>query len=42
MKHKDEGAHWDVADTKGKKIKEVNDDGTQIWPNGPKNKNKTP
>ena len=39
MKHKD---HWDVTDSKtGKKVKEVDFDGNQIWPNGPKNKNKT-
>ncbi|MBU2714149.1 RHS repeat-associated core domain-containing protein [Zooshikella harenae] len=32
--------HWDVSDTKGKKVKEIDFDGNQIWPNGPKNKNK--
>lgn len=38
QKHKD---HWDVTDPKtGKKIKEVDFDGEEIWPNGPKNKNK--
>ena len=38
MKHKD---HWDVIDPKtGKKIKEVDFDGNQIWPGGPKNKAK--
>jgi hypothetical protein len=37
-KHND---HWDVTDPKtGKKIKEVDFDGNQIWPDGPKNKNK--
>ncbi len=39
QKHKD---HWDVSDGKGKKIKEVDFNGRQIWPGGPKNKNKTP
>ena len=38
MKHKD---HWDVSDRKGNKIKEVDFKGNQIWPGGPKNKNKT-
>ena len=33
--HKD---HWDVTDKKGNKIREVDFDGNQIWPNGPKNK----
>ena len=37
MKHKD---HWDVSNNKGVKIKEVDYNGKQIWPNGPKNKNK--
>jgi hypothetical protein len=37
MKHKD---HWDISDKKGKKIREVDFDGNQIWPEGPKNKNK--
>jgi RHS repeat-associated protein len=35
--HKD---HWDVSNKKGDKIKEVDFDGKQIWPNGPKNKTK--
>ncbi len=35
--HKD---HWDVSNSKGKKIKEVDYNGREIWPNGPKNKNK--
>jgi hypothetical protein len=39
MKHKD---HWDVSDAKGNKIKEVDFHGVQIWPAGPKNKNKKP
>jgi hypothetical protein len=37
MLHKD---HWDVMDTKGNKIKEIDFQGNQIWPGGPKNKNK--
>jgi hypothetical protein len=37
--HKD---HWDVSDPKGKKIREVDFDGRQIWPGGPKNKRKRP
>ena len=38
MKHKN---HYDVTDPKtGKKVKEVDYNGKQIWPNGPKNKNK--
>lgn len=37
MKHKD---HWDVNDRKGNKIREVDFRGVQIWPEGPKNKNK--
>jgi len=37
--HKD---HWDVSDRKGNKIKEVDFNGKQIWPGGPKNKNKQP
>jgi len=38
MKHKD---HWDITDPKtGKKVKEIDFDGNQIWPKGPKNKNK--
>ncbi|MEM7382778.1 MAG: tetratricopeptide repeat protein [Bacteroidota bacterium] len=33
--------HWDVTDPKtGKKIKEVDFNGNQIWPDGPKNKGK--
>ena len=35
--HKD---HWDVTDKKGNKIREVDFNGNEIWPNGPKNKNK--
>jgi len=35
--HKD---HWDVSDRKGNKKKEVDFGGTQIWPGGPKNRNK--
>ena len=37
--HKD---HYDVSDRKGNKIKEIDFNGNQIWPNGPKNKNKRP
>ena len=37
MKHKD---HWDISNSKGKKVKEVSFNGKQIWPNGKKNKNK--
>jgi len=38
MKHKD---HWDIINPKtGRKIKEIDFNGKQIWPNGPKNKNK--
>jgi len=37
MKHKD---HWDVSDKKGNKVMEVDFEGRQIWPDGPKNKNK--
>jgi hypothetical protein len=35
--HKD---HWDVMDRRGTKIKEVDFEGNQLWPGGPKNKNK--
>ncbi len=35
--HKD---HWDVMDRRGNKIKEVDFEGKQLWPGGPKNKNK--
>jgi RHS repeat-associated protein len=35
--HKD---HWDVSDAKGSKVREVDFGGRQIWPEGPKNKNK--
>ena len=39
-KHKD---HWDVSDpATGKKVREVDFRGIQIWPEGPKNKNKRP
>ena len=37
--HKD---HWDISNKKGQKIREVDYDGNEIWPNGPKNKNKAP
>ena len=37
MLHKD---HWDVSNKKGVKIKEIDFKGNQIWPGGPKNKNK--
>ena len=36
--HKD---HWDISDAKGNKVREVDFDGIQIWPEGPKNRNKT-
>lgn len=32
--------HWDISDKKGRKIKEIDYMGHQIWPHGPKNKNK--
>lgn len=35
--HKD---HWDISDRNGNKIREVDFNGVQIWPGGPKNKNK--
>ncbi len=35
--HKD---HYDVTNKNGQKIKEVDFSGIQIWPDGPKNKNK--
>jgi hypothetical protein len=38
-KHKD---HWDVSDPKGNKVRDVDFRGVQIWPAGPKNKNKRP
>ena len=34
------GDHWDISNKKGIKIREIRFDGTQLWPNGPKNKNK--
>lgn len=37
MLHKD---HWDISNSKGKKVREVDFNGKEIWPNGPKNKNK--
>ena len=37
MLHKD---HWDISNKKGVKIKEIDFKGNQIWPGGPKNKNK--
>jgi len=38
MLHKD---HWDVSDPRtGRKIKEVDFDGNELWPKGPKNKGK--
>ena len=36
-KHRD---HWDVSNRKGDKVAEVDYEGNQIWPDGPKNKNK--
>lgn len=41
-KDKLHGDHWDVSDRKGKKIKEIDFYGNQIWPYGNKNKNKRP
>jgi len=35
--HKD---HWDVSNSKGQKIREVDFNGNRLWPDGPKNKNK--
>jgi len=38
--HKD---HWDVSDPlTGNKIREVDFNGVQLWPEGPKNRNKKP
>jgi hypothetical protein len=37
MLHKD---HWDVSDAQGNKVREVDFQGRQIWPGGPKNKGK--
>lgn len=38
QKHKD---HWDVSDEKtGKRVREVDFRGVQLWPEGPKNKNR--
>ncbi len=34
MLHKD---HWDVIDRSGTKIKELDFNGRELWPNGPKN-----
>ena len=39
-KDKFHGNHWDVTDRTGRKIKEVDFYGRQIWPYGPKNRNK--
>ena len=33
--HKD---HWDILDRKGNKIMEVDFEGRQLWPEGPKHK----
>ena len=41
-KDKLHGDHWDVSDRTGKKIKEIDFNGKQIWPYGKKNKNKRP
>ena len=41
-KDKLHGDHWDVMDRTGKKIKEIDFYGKQIWPYGTKNKNKRP
>ena len=37
--HKD---HWDITDRKGKKIREVDFNGEQLWPEGPKQRGKKP
>jgi hypothetical protein len=37
--HKD---HWDVSDSTGKKIMEVDFSGRIIWPAGPKQRSKKP
>jgi hypothetical protein len=37
--HKD---HWDISDGAGRKIREVDFFGKQIWPAGRKNRNKKP
>jgi RHS repeat-associated protein len=37
--HKD---HWDVSDRRGNKVREIDFGGRQIWPGGPKNRNKEP
>jgi hypothetical protein len=37
MLHKD---HWDVMDSKGNKVREVDFNGVQIRPSGPKNRNR--
>jgi hypothetical protein len=34
--------HWDVSDSKGRKIKEIDFNGNEIWPGGPKHKGKKP
>jgi hypothetical protein len=42
MKHRrrPQDRHWDVNKPNGKRIKEVDEKGNQIWPNGNKNKNR--
>jgi hypothetical protein len=35
--HKD---HWDISDANGRKVREVDFVGIQIWPESPKNRNK--
>ncbi|HZW61428.1 MAG TPA: hypothetical protein VFF04_04325 [Candidatus Babeliales bacterium] len=43
MKHRvNESEHWDISDRNGNKILEVDYEGNEIWPDGPKNKNKKP
>lgn len=32
------GDHWDVSDPVGRKVREVDFEGRQIWPDGPKNR----
>jgi hypothetical protein len=32
--------HWDVSDSRGNKVREVDFEGNQIWPDGPKIRSK--
>jgi len=41
QKHKNSPSeHWDIIDSKGNKVMEVDYNGKELWPNGPKNKGK--